>query len=1549
MKKNLSNQYISNIFSEHPIASWSLDDNFHYLSIDKNYATNQNIAVYAEQQVDGTYEDFINTNEIIPIQNLITDNPSFEEGTTTGWTSSGMSISAQVGTDQYGTPYAGSRYLRGITTSTGTGKYIQKSAVSVTAGKEYTFAMRVWLPNENSGSNSSWSLTARPFAGSTALTAITIDTITFGENNWAEVRGTFTAPETATSCAFRITNTTSFTTTGQRLHIDGALLYDSRIGYVSYFDTQGGFSYIYNDKQDWYDPIGYSEISGPYESSPYSLMRISKIDDTGVRKKKIGRIVKSFTLNGSGLSENKKISLSTLFNLKNSIYLPATSNIVSQTFGCFLAEEIEVGLTKEYRVISEKTITVDQAKYFDWYSPQSDLEATIVKDESKTYYVGFFIELTGPSVLSEGEYYGVFVNGYDVAKFADIGLTDGPGETILPASSSPVLSSYLGSQAPNFGYIKSETYNNDEDYGYLLIHNPTNIITSTPLCSNSRLPIVIGSESALTIHNPPTVISDKASAIYPGKSFMHESGNGSSFTAEFWIQAQKELELSDSSTNLSDKIIKVFGPLDNSINGLSSGVYVGSNSIYLKVGNKLKAHYIGMIDRPMLIQWAYDKTRHSLFVNGEEVLSFNYEESDLVDLDGKNFIGFFATGLEKIKVSCFSIYPYKVNDVIAKRRFVYGQGTQSLENLSQSYYGNAITADFSKSSYYNTISFPDSSKWESGFFSNLSLTKDKHLSFPNYTLPDLVFVSKKNSSGIDISFIPTISQYKEDMLDTIIADSATESYIPVSYFKTTFNPSEKQYSKFNANIKYSELYSYLKFNKFNFIDNKINSIMFDVNIFSSTENNFILFNLSNSAGAYLEARSIDNVITLSFYNNKTGQTTIIDTLSPENSVRQIIFYNIENIIDSMPELKNTLSQFFSNRSELSLSLFGKEDGSQFSGKIFSVGFNNNIYTDKIQAEFFRSLGNIDPSLMFTYSYFSSSVISGGSSSSTTIYQIDGGTSLEEEQEDYDLIDGGNSSSYSVFEPVICNYTIKPTSSVDPSNKFFDLDVASVGYWETYLPASTFHKKMQGIDGEEYYDTGSIQINFNAENQVEQYYTSLETSVEDRKRFLDIYDSNNVKVKLSIVDSSNYGNPRYVPENSDIVYNVLNGDQFDINTEYSVFNDNLIHLPDYFEEGVHYLKVSIEAKTYMGINLDPIVMKYLHLSTLPNKNTTFEKFEIGTRFGNPAYVTSKRGTDLTVPQLSNSTVSMFYDQYLFNAKNSGFSVYETINNSYLNQESFTPEPGQDFYIYNKNQNGLQFPVDRSNSLLKLTGLTLFANINDYYPEKTNAFVKIVNGSEIKHIKVGELILTDDNESLKINLVLEELSKQFNNDGTPGKTRWKFKAVDDRNAEYDFISFYQNGKKVNNPVLSPMEWSHLGIVFIGTYPSYANQSYLFVGNMLSVNNISFHELGKQAQDISLIRSWNQVLYNEDYTAYKDWRSWKYPNYPDTSVVSDWSSVLFLTSGASEFLDVERYYSALTSNNIIYSEDTIAKDAINLTDETSVSIFTDINWSNILKYPV
>ena len=201
MKNNLSNQYISNIFSEHPIASWSLDDNFHYLSIDRNYATSESIPIYAEQQVDGTYEDFNDTTEFIT--NLII-NPSFEINST-GWTGSSMSLSISTSN-----PAFDSKSLLASTTSTGSGQYAEHQAMNVTAGLSYSFSTSVRLSTGNQVNS-----TVQAVAVFTDGTTQNIFSSNLPRGSWIRIGGVFTVPSGQTTVKIRIRNATSFTSGGQ--------------------------------------------------------------------------------------------------------------------------------------------------------------------------------------------------------------------------------------------------------------------------------------------------------------------------------------------------------------------------------------------------------------------------------------------------------------------------------------------------------------------------------------------------------------------------------------------------------------------------------------------------------------------------------------------------------------------------------------------------------------------------------------------------------------------------------------------------------------------------------------------------------------------------------------------------------------------------------------------------------------------------------------------------------------------------------------------------------------------------------------------------------------------------------------------------------------------------------------------------------------------------------------------------------------------------------------------------------------------------------------
>jgi hypothetical protein len=77
-------------------------------------------------------------------------------------------------------------------------------------------------------------LQAVPHAGVSALATIDLDSKLIERGKWTRLQGTFTAPATATNCAFRVINEASMAA-GQFIYVDGALLEQSS-SVAGYFD-----------------------------------------------------------------------------------------------------------------------------------------------------------------------------------------------------------------------------------------------------------------------------------------------------------------------------------------------------------------------------------------------------------------------------------------------------------------------------------------------------------------------------------------------------------------------------------------------------------------------------------------------------------------------------------------------------------------------------------------------------------------------------------------------------------------------------------------------------------------------------------------------------------------------------------------------------------------------------------------------------------------------------------------------------------------------------------------------------------------------------------------------------------------------------------------------------------------------------------------------------------------------------------------------------------------------------------------------------------------
>jgi hypothetical protein len=124
---------------------------------------------------------------------------------------------------------------QGTIATTGTNRYIQKdpSDVLITADLEYSYSCYVFLPATNTA-DVTLKLQAVPHAGVSALATIDLDSKLIERGKWTRLQGTFTAPATATNCAFRVINEASMAA-GQFIYVDGALLEQSS-SVAGYFD-----------------------------------------------------------------------------------------------------------------------------------------------------------------------------------------------------------------------------------------------------------------------------------------------------------------------------------------------------------------------------------------------------------------------------------------------------------------------------------------------------------------------------------------------------------------------------------------------------------------------------------------------------------------------------------------------------------------------------------------------------------------------------------------------------------------------------------------------------------------------------------------------------------------------------------------------------------------------------------------------------------------------------------------------------------------------------------------------------------------------------------------------------------------------------------------------------------------------------------------------------------------------------------------------------------------------------------------------------------------
>ena len=977
--------------------------------------------------------------------------------------------------------------------------------------------------------------------------------------------------------------------------------------------------------------------------------------------------------------------------------------------------------------------------------------------------------------------YNFLINGITLGQWSEEFNSFSLGSTKMLLPSEIALPESYG--------ILADAYGLQQSNGYYLVKN------NSLMAKNSGIPLVYGANN-VTILSP----NDLPSLIIPGNGFLNESGKFNEYTFEMWVRIN-----SDSYTNK-----RFFGPI-----GSEDGLYVNGPFITLKINDNFGSHYIGEWARPMLLHVRISNNSASLLINGEEVISLNLITLNLnfpnkLNNNGKDqdWLGFYSyEDVSPIEIDCISLYGYSVSTIVAKRRFVYGQGVEIPENINASYSGTSTFIDYSFADYTNNYNYPDLGTWGQGILDNISVV-DNMLTSPEYKLPEIIL----NNKTVEELYTECKTLQSEDHLFLRL-----------------------------KNLNNTE--GYLLFDSINFLSNGTKCFYGIFKVLSLGSNKKTLFTIENSITG--------NTFKIELENNR------INYILNFNNTEQIIYYSdavyvgekflVGLELDSFINFYGgDLGSFFGNLGVLKLYVGGsKELTNTFDGNIYKVSFCTPKNFSEMTSLFNETGVPINFENVFNQ-YDSVINYDGGEVNSTFL--------------DY-LINGGNASSFpSIFGiDYLASYNLVPKLYFNN----FNLDIDVNASWEDHIPLSYFAQYVDDLKGNKYYDLDFIQFNINYpspsifseeetsgtwtyeelqskyQNPIQRSYSMLDNHLytgylnyDDLKNKVlknYKYDTTNSLVKSYITfqytqsgassAQSFFTNTEKAPKNS-----IVDPGTNWINTKYEVVDNMIIYPPKGADFNDLSLVVTLNFKL-QGINNYKIKIKKLQLASQAFNDVTPNS--IGTRFGIPIYSYKKTG--------------LYYD--------------------YKNTNPYTIYKGSSPYLYLTRYSGVQL----KGTYDPLINRGLLIPINS---EKASNYKVMAMQAAVRYDE--DFFPYSPTQLFEIESK-DNLIKFFMVANHPSGKRAKIYAINGKTGRVENgIGFYLNGNIVKEPTITIREWAMLGISFANllNFGSYVGS--IKVNGPILINLIS-HYKSTNLQEVQNVtkRPWFKVKYTGPLTL--DWQYW------------------------------------------------------------------------------
>jgi hypothetical protein len=952
--------------------------------------------------------------------------------------------------------------------------------------------------------------------------------------------------------------------------------------------------------------------------------------------------------------------------------------------------------------------------------------------------------------------------------------------------------------------ISADEYGVNFNNGYYLIKG------NKLLAKNDVMPIIYGTNNSTNIYPSGT---DEPSFIFPGKGMLYENGRNKQYTLEMWVKL-------DPLTSVAKKII---GPINS-----NDGIWVKDGFITLVVGNEIGSHCVGEWYRPMLVHFIINSNNVALLINGEEVINMTYDRENIDLPSTQDWWGVYSyTSFNMFHIDTISIFPYQIAEIVAKKRFVYGQGAPSVQTLDSSFGGTPITIDFSTSEYSANTIYPDIARWDAGYFNNLSATRN-YIAVPNYSLPTIYLGSRDIYEWYSDNYIVNTLDYPDVPHPNFVTFRPNITYDinsdPVSWSTTGTNYTES---------------CYFNFPSLNILTDPVVAV-------------YGIFEIESNISSERTLMSFVNNITGTSFNIVIFEDEVRYIINGEEIHSDIINIGEEalvglNFSQAGSHFGYAVSQFFASPSSIQLYIGGNGQNT-FEGKIYDVGFCNQINYQEIEAEY----------------------------PNNEVFMTNGLT-------DY--------TNFQLLFNHIASYTLIPEYEY---NKFY-MDISVSSRWEEYFPLTQFAGYVRDENGDLYYDLDLMQVNVGytyapiaqwtyeelGNAFIYQTYADLNASY---NTYFDLKMNNGTTETVGIPKSSlrSYITFQSIADGankplSDFTYTksipdnyVIDADleTYPYDTKFEFVDNTIVYAPkdQNFEDYAMVVHFYIKQRSIIK---NPLKIRNLEITS---KNFNYVDDQntgsyVGTKFGTKVYPEIVKTSGLDYKDKNPYLIYKTNTPYTYTTKKSGIEVV----NKYLLTNPST-----------SNQYRISIPINKVGSDNFSIGAIKFFMLGKISDSDTDVSIM-----EIKHSD-GTLSLILNNTDAGMTFSLYNKGDALFLDGGSASTQIFTETVDAGDstdnfdseinitmasssiveAEYEELSgfsFYQNGKYVKNPIINNYEWNHIGIVFPSSldFSQYTEGAISLLGGFV-FNNVSYYlteGLGIQT-DISL-RVWENV-YQDDIAA-------------------------------------------------------------------------------------